>query len=615
MNNLSTVVQLTEKGFQYFVANLNASHLSALSTVFETGVIHSECKKNEVAQHHQKIQLIFNTVNAAWIAWEAYLIASNLAISFEASTLLVDSAIPMALAFAAVAGITLLGPKLLSENPSLEKALEQIPANERESINVGFDRPFSHRIAQYQYSARAVTNIALLYFSPKDGLIFGLNLCGSLYNLYNISQLKWLEFNKHFQGTALSLFERVTFTYSSLLMKGKSESCGICLGDAVDTYFCEKHVFDIGCLTVMLHESSKKLGTSETYILPTDHITNGMHSRSYAISLPSKNVFACPACTTTPPQLNLGAKVEDRTHKTISASVAILDPRKTPSWLGFQFFERLNVVYNTFQAGLSGLQYDLMNTLRFYQNALFIVDMTALVRDAISFYDQMHQQLKTDLDPQKRFQINVKFLLGCIAVATLSGVAMVALNQYFAPPLDPNEFFAKMPLNNITACWDNDWVNKVWQTTLLARIAVNMGSLAFSKNRYLKLANIGLIGLTLYNTSQLPWLKLNFKGPAELPSDLSQLDTTAYFILPSASNIPSNLQKIYDYTTSIFKGSSWYSYWYIQTYNGIETSRDLYYIVTLKTKSLLDPYLDSLQGTVFGYFNRATATLNFRFAK
>ncbi|MFI5342742.1 MAG: hypothetical protein ACHQUC_00810 [Chlamydiales bacterium] len=623
MNLISTFGNGIEKGLCYFVENLDTNLLSNLSTIFETGVIHSECTKTSVAKHHQKIQLVFNAVNFTWCCREVFLIATLLAENYTLSTLLVPALSLTALAIGTIGAIILLGKYLVPTNPTSETILNQseIPEDQRESIKVQFESPFAQKIAQTLYVARMVANVALIYLSPQHLLNFAINLCGSAYNLLKISQLKWLRFDKVFDITDPdSPFAKLSFTYFSLLMKGDQEKCQICL-DEGNILFDDHHAIDFKCLTRLLHETCTKL-LNALKCQPIDHYSKYgvFDGRSYHISLPYNNIVTCPTCRLTPRQIMLLATVEDRVHGNCKATINIKDEPYTPSWLAAQFFERMNTIYTAFQAALSRLQvshYELIHKLRQMQKALLVVDLAALVQDAVALYEQIRAKYRIAANDELIRKMNWRFVIGSVVVAVAAVGAMFALNYFNAPAIDPKELFVKifslstLNASKIAASWNNDWMNKIWQTTLIARIAVNLISTIFSKNRYSKLANAGLLALTLFNTSQLPWLSFDF-AVDQVPFQIAHFKTTSYYILPPIpkdsdllTHLKTGFQQIYHYTSSLFKGSNWSSYWH-----RTETSHNLNYDVTVAPKRILNPYLDNISGTAFDIIHRVTAKIN-----
>lgn len=627
MNFISTFGNGIEKGLCYFVEHLDTNLLSNLSTLFETGVIHNECSKTSVAQHHHKIQLIFNAVNFAWCCREVFLIASLLAENYTFSTLLVPALSITALSIGTIGIIILLGKRLLPTNPTSEMILNQseVPEDERGSIQVKFETPYSQKLARALYAARMVANVALIYLSPQQLINCAINVAGSAYSLFKISQLKWLRFDKDFDMANPDLsFTKLSFTYFSLLMKGNQEKCQICLEED-DILFDDHHVLDFKCLTRLLHESCTKL-LNAVRCQATDHYNRwgGFDHRSYRISLPHNNLVSCPTCRTTPRQIMLLATVTDRVHGKCKTAINIRNEPYTPSWLTAQFFERMNTIYTAFQAALSRLQvshYELIHKLRKMQKILFAVDLAALVQDAIALYEQIRVKFTTTVNDELIRKMNWRFAVGSVVVAIASIGAMFALNYFSAPAIDPKDVLAKIislsAINGskIAASWDNDWMNKAWQITLIARIAVNLISSFFSKNRLSKLANAGLLALTLFNTSQLPWLSFDF-AVDQVPYRITDFKTTSYYILPPIpkgsdllTHLQTGFQQIYHYTVSLFKGSSWSGYWH-----NSEAGSRLNYDVTVLPKRVLNPYLDSISGTAFDIIERVQAKINIFFS-
>jgi len=122
--------------------------------------------------------------------------------------------------------------------------------------------------------------------------------------------------------------------------------------------FCTNgHAFHSKCLEDHIKSRTEYFYKENTYTKKeTKHYTNGIYtgsSWSYNVDVPEKNLPGCPNCREHPPQHHLDITIHDLDTKKHSAFVNVIRNNTKSHQKGF---EKVNALYNTFQAGLAGLQ-------------------------------------------------------------------------------------------------------------------------------------------------------------------------------------------------------------------------------------------------------------------
>lgn len=583
MNILSNLISIPEKGLCFAVANYNANWLSSAYTIFDATIVHNECRKPAVTKHYHKIQLIFNTLNFAWCSYEV----TKLAYQLHARAFLLTPYSAIGLLGSLIASVALY--KLLNKQQSEKDLLNDVPETEKSKLQVHWSSPISQTFAKVLYISRLVANIGLMCFSPAGKITFALNIATLGYSLVNLSKMKWLKFEHSIQDVKFFLF-------SSILHFKTEEKCSKCDAKG-DTYFCDRLVFHIPCFVRTVFEKSANF-LNPSNVLFQDHKTDrGARFRTYQITIPKKEV---PIWTSQDPSEHLSASVKDPTFGNCGAQVNVIDSKNKPSWLTISFFERLNLVYNIFQASLASIQqshYELMSSTIQLQRFMLPLDIIALFRDIVIF--------------QNSVKINKNKKNSCLAFAGgiamgLAGVfATFGVNRFFAPTINPKDLLvtslslSSEAAEKIRITWERPLIDRVIQWVLFCRISLNLGTALFSSNRFVNVTNAGLQALTLYRMSQLPWLRMDYIQTENLPKEVSLIATKLYYMMKSktAETMSSDLQKIYSYVKSMFTSSVWKSFWVYERYAPRHLNFNVYLKPEYFTKTQMDPLLVTFSGT------------------
>jgi hypothetical protein len=652
--NLSNLAHLPEKGFTLFVANANPAWSSNVSTCFEAHVIHSECKDPHLAQHHHVIQSLFNLTNTLWGGWDLYRFTKALLDQHSASLLTKNSALAfLAMATSGIAAVILI--RKYNTSPTSAEILNHpsISEEQKDSLsNVNFNRPLSHKLAQYLYAARITLSVGSAFFSTTDKYNFAFNALGATYNLLKLSQIKWLTCERKVQYTT-KLFSSIKYVYYTLLLpaqisrfaKEREDQCQLCWrkeGEREDTdpptydtslyFLCTRHLIDIPCLI-------KKIGSAILTFNPSfDQVqeikTNGSTRRTYFISIPNKCLPKCDPCTESPPQATLELWVKDFIYGDLNSSLNITSKPVTPSLLATPLADRVSLVYSGFKAALASLQqarFDLFGPVLKMQRICIAFDVALLLRDTAALLENIRNtnDSKAKAPPSKPITSKTIFLSGTAVVLTAGLIAWIGLSRFTAPSADPKGLLVKLlslpeaEAAKITFQWDSRWIEKLTLWMQLSRLAVNLGSLAFCKNRPSQGLNCALQTLALFKTAQVQWLRMDYKQSLGVPRQLTPFNSTFFFALPAVPSCPdlqnhltTSLKSVYTAASRFFSESNWTGYWNVTKTNGYVTSRGLHYDVTVKPPRLLScachhaPYLDSVGGLAYHIYERVTARIH-----
>jgi hypothetical protein len=269
-------------------------------------------------------------------------------------------------------------------------------------------------------------------------------------------------------------------------------------------------------------------------------------------------------------------------------------------------FEQLNFKYNSFQAGLAFLQKLFpahAGRIVQVQRWMMITDTIALLRDSVNLYGHY----KNDARDQNQSPL-LKVVKTAFAISLAYGVFAIGIHK--KPSFDMKSLINPDLLKNVNVFWSTPGLHKLSRCILGVRVAINFASafLSSKDERNHHLTAVTLQAFTLYNISQLPWLK--FERTFHKPNGsiwassghqdaLRSLTLQSHF-LPldhlNKTNFPSAFQSIYEYCNNYFNGSKgWWGFWMIKRSNGIETSRWLTFDVEVLPTPMRGPlrsYID-----------------------
>lgn len=582
------------------ITHFNSHWGNAAYTLFQTTVVHQETTNQRVSQHALKIQTVFNLIDMGSLVWGLKTFAAEMKTTpWTQSQVLLATACSVAFFFTSQAVVSLLQQLF---NP--HKDPQDLLIYPADNISIQFELPTSQLLAQQLYCARIMLNIALCCLSnhPDPSL---LSLTAQLYSSFKLYQLKWLNFTRIFPFQGICV-DQIEVSYRCLLKPvsnpSEVETCPICLNETVtpESYFCSYSAYHDKCIVSSIifpksdHFKNIKEIQRNVKKSPTDP------TLSYEAFLKQDKLASCPfRCLERYPFHGyFDVKVRERSKKNFNAAVHIIHSEFTPQPVLPQFLEGLNLVYNTFQAGLVTLQQlhpELASQILPAQRIMLIADAVALVRDSIRLY----QTSKKEITEEK---------ITAAALSVLAAIAILWMGIRMRPSLDLRKHLIQKQLENVNVFWGAPAIHYLSQLLLASRIAINLFAayLTEKRQRTPHLLAASLQGLTLYKISQLPWLKFErtFKALRNQPSNIKELTIGSHLLLQtpvSDSSVAPTLKSLYDYFTNFFNGSSnWKSYWVITKKRNLETSRTLNYDVTIAPSTL--------QGSFLPYINRITAS-------
>lgn len=602
------------------------------------------------ATHIHELQLAFNLLNIGSVFLCSKKIIEEIQKRYS-FTPLEDPFASNFLPFAISSSVFAVGHLIL-------KRYQKYPVRKEAEVEISENPSFQQKFAQRLHITQLVLNIALACL-VQNRFWLVLNVIGSSYNYLKNSQLKWLNFSKTFNVAlparnwqnflpgafnAQLRISKVKITYNMLSLSSKSvpteENCSICLDSNPDTRFCTSHWYHQACLIDLVKTKSNVFANKTSYQrTSTRHYTNGVYthtSHAYNVDIPQDNLPSCPNCRDFPPQNDCEILVSDEDYGDFQANVHIVRPSSSNQAI----FEKIYTAYNTAQAGLTYLQQypELTAAIFKIQKFLLVTDLLGLACTTYFLYDKI--QAKFDLTTNKAKAL---LAISTIALAALSYLAVLQINLYLKPAILLKDVLGNLKVSplipqDIDISWESPLIHKFMQVVYINRIMASFALSFFSSHRKLNLASAAAQSLSLLGIANLRWIQvvqtLNFplgkiaSMGGKLSSSvgigsLRELKVTSYFLTyPNCSNIPSHLQStvksIYDYINTLFHNSSWNRYWMINTQNGVETSRNLHYEISLQNNPIsscactLKPYLESIgMQAVDAFYGRANVDLTY----
>jgi hypothetical protein len=231
---------------------------------------------------------------------------------------------------------------------------------------------------------------------------------------------------------------------------------------------------------------------------------------------------------------------------------------------------------------------------------------------------------RVSLEEQYRYSLYLKMGLGIAAVTAVSAISVSLLNGLLIP-FNMTELLKKVftsaDFSNMKISLSMPWLSYITECILASRLVANFALAYFSPAlRRTYLSTVLLQTFTLVKLAQLPWIKIERtfiypNGPMwrKGQNNIKSLQATFEFLLPrfstlsqstyasATSHFEASVKAAYDYTTQLFKDSSWRRVVVTTNQNGIEISRSGKYIMKAK-QSLLTECADKLTP----FFNQAT---------
>jgi hypothetical protein len=235
---------------------------------------------------------------------------------------------------------------------------------------------------------------------------------------------------------------------------------------------------------------------------------------------------------------------------------------------------------------------------------------------------------RVSLEEQYRYSLYLKMGLGIAAVTAVSAISVSLLNGLLIP-FNMTELLKKVftsaDFSNMKISLSMPWLSYITECILASRLVANFALAYFSpalRRTYLSTALLQTF--TLVKLAQLPWIKIERtfiypngpmwkKGQDGAQENIKSLHSTFELLLPNfstlsqstyasaTSHFEASIKAAYDYTTQLFKDSSWRRFILTKKTNGIVTNRSGEYIMKAKQSLLTEG-----AGKLTPFFNQAT---------
>ena len=329
------------------IARVGADRLAAAYDLAEAAVVHQECHDPKWAQHIHRIHNIFSVVNFFQLvkSLDPFIPGNNiprgkereygqLLASRSFSNPVVQFWLKVGGAAFAAYGVTYLINRFYS---SRQKALDLSEVSEemRPNISATWDRPFSQCLAQVVYVAQIFANIALAV-RTKNYQALAINTMTRVYNLWNITQLRWMELSRSFSTPNELQISGFKVSYHSLLLPFRGPSTEICVNcrdEAPQSYYCVGHGYHDRCIAAWFAARSDRFGNVDSLQRTDNYRDRVCVGCSYEARMKEEELPNCPTCRSYPAHAFFSINVDNREKGNISGTVTITDRTSQPSLL------------------------------------------------------------------------------------------------------------------------------------------------------------------------------------------------------------------------------------------------------------------------------------------
>ncbi len=399
------------------ISHFQTSWAASACTLADAALIYKQTTSLRLSEHLHPIRWFSNIVSGGWALWEA----KELVDAFKKRSITTNPPIEVA-SFLVIGAITLLGAWFFPRTRPIPKEWNieaQILEEKTEKngiksqVTLSLQPPRLQAIGYAIYLSRIVMNLAIAYLSPQRRLLCSLNTLALMVSLLKTHQLKWLNFSRRFDFTALlepdndpaclSIKQKI-FSYVLPLLPptGEAEKCPICQEETPTTCFTPKEPYHNSCLIDKIFEKSDYfLDNNKNIFTTTAHYKSGFHTHntySYKVKIPQENLPASSTSRIYPSNHFLQLIIEDPIHGKLPTTIEWITDSNAPQTrplLSPTFWARLDSIYSAFQTLLAQMHHrhpELAGKILSAKHILSLFDVGMLIQNYYQLFHVLYQR-------------------------------------------------------------------------------------------------------------------------------------------------------------------------------------------------------------------------------
>lgn len=398
---LTDGLKLGENIFYQAIDRFSLSWAVSASTGIDAALMYNQ-SRHHLADNVQKIRLLSNVLNTGWIVWDAIELyrafGSKEVVPFDARKSMIGKALilgaSISLAYSIYKWISFpITPP--------QEWLNEVPEEKRGAIALRLTQPEAQVYGQIVYVSRLIMQTATAILSPEKALICGLNAASLALSLIKTVNLQWLKFSFVLNSPRPIILDptkvnckQLSFSYNlPLLPSHSSNQCEICYDDNPPASFCPTSPMDMPCLVNYIYTQTLKI----------KDVSEGSFTREgiklIAALKISQKLLPQSTIRTYPSSHHLEAEYTSWEHGRFNTSLEIIPDEgasKPISFLTETFWARLDMVYSTFQTGLTAMierHHNLASKIVLAQAVLIPFDAMMLLQNYYQLYSVFYDKI------------------------------------------------------------------------------------------------------------------------------------------------------------------------------------------------------------------------------